>query len=290
MKTILKSAALTILFSAISAISYASGEIRGLITDESGTPISAKIKVLAGDHEVTGTVSDFDGKYSIKPLQAGTYDLLVTYPQYSSKKINSVVVNDEEASYVDVEMKPYGSDSMAVVVGIYTKSLVDPRTTSMQTIGAKEMAQIATPRGDIKAALVAKSSDVYQDPNDGLLYVRGARKEATQYFIDGEKMIGSMQVPATAIESATIITGGIPAMYGDLTGGVVIITTKDYFSGMRAKNMSIREREERIAQAKLEQKKKEDAEKRAKEIEEEKKKQKEEKEKKLLEEKEKDGQ
>jgi hypothetical protein len=247
------------------------------------------IKVLAGDHEVTGTSTDIDGKYSIKPIQAGKYDIVITYPQYRLQRIKGVLVNDEEVSYVDAELKPFGLDSAIEVVGTYTKSLVDPRTTTMKTIGAEEMAQIATPRGDIKTALAAKASDVYQDPNDGMLYVRGARKDATQYFVDGEKVIGGMEVPATAIESATIITGGIPAQYGDLTGGVVIITTKDYFSGMRSKNMWIRDRADRKEQEAMELKKKAEAEKRAKEIEEEKKKLKEEKEKKQQEEKEKSG-
>jgi hypothetical protein len=281
MKSTLKTIALLFLIAALPIASLAGGEIRGKITDEMGQPMAgAIIKVLAGNYEVTGTASDFDGKYSIKPIEPGQYDVVVTFTQYKMYRLNNVLVINEEASYVDVAMKPFGLDSEVLVVATFKKDVVDKSYIDIQTIGAKELSQMAVSRGDINSALAAKSADVYQDPNDGLLYVRGARKEATQYMIDGEKVIGSMELPSTAIESASIITGGVPAQYGDLTGGIVIITTKDYFSGIREKAMWQRERADRKAQEEVEMKKKADAEKRAKEIEEEKKKAKEEKERK----------
>jgi len=36
-------------------------------------------------------------------------------------------------------------------------------------------------------------------------------------------------VPPTSIASFTIYTGGLPARYGDVTGGAVAIETKSYF-------------------------------------------------------------
>ncbi len=34
-----------------------------------------------------------------------------------------------------------------------------------------------------------------------------------------------------------IITGGIPAQYGDVTSGVIVVTTKDYFGAIQSKRM-----------------------------------------------------
>ena len=264
-----KSSFITIIMAAV-IYGFSSGEIRGRITDEMGQPaIGALVKVMVANQEVTGTVCDAEGNYSIKPIEAGKYDLLITFPQYKPERVEGVWVRNEEATYIDAELKPYGLDSAVVVRG-YVKPVIDVGVVDIHTIGAEEMARMAVDRGDIKSALVNKSSDVYQDPNDGMLYVRGARKEATQYIIDGEKLIGSMEVPATAIQSASIITGGIPAAYGDLTGGVVIITTKDYFSGMREKNIWQRDRAERKEERELAEKKWKAARLREKEIEEEK--------------------
>ena len=35
-----------------------------------------------------------------------------------------------------------------------------------------------------------------------------------------------MGVPTSAIEQITVVTGGLPAKYGDATGGVIEVTTK----------------------------------------------------------------
>ncbi|OPZ99136.1 MAG: TonB dependent receptor [Bacteroidetes bacterium ADurb.Bin408] len=56
--------------------------------------------------------------------------------------------------------------------------------------------------------------------------VRGAREEGTVTYIDGVKVRGSSGIPQAAIDQVTVLTGGLPAQYGDATGGVVNITTK----------------------------------------------------------------
>ena len=73
------------------------------------------------------------------------------------------------------------------------------------------------------------------------------------------------------IENLTFFSGGVPAMYGDLTSGAVIVTTKSYFSGIRDKNIRVAQVREKIQEEKAQKKAKEDEEKRLKEIEEEKK-------------------
>ena len=55
------------------------------------------------------------------------------------------------------------------------------------------------------------------------------------------------------MENLAIITGGIPAQYGDNTSGVIIITTKDYFSGIQSQRMMhnyILENKERVKKEK----------------------------------------
>ena len=67
-----------------------------------------------------------------------------------------------------------------------------------------------------------------QKEEGGELFVRGSRSDATQYVIDGVKTKGNFRIPKNAIKEITVITGGVPAMFGDATGGVIIITTKGY--------------------------------------------------------------
>jgi outer membrane receptor for ferrienterochelin and colicin len=64
---------------------------------------------------------------------------------------------------------------------------------------------------------------------DGELYFRGSRTGAVQYNIDGVKMgANAARIPSSAIGSISVYTGGLPAKYGDTTGGVVVIETKSY--------------------------------------------------------------
>ena len=38
-----------------------------------------------------------------------------------------------------------------------------------------------------------------------------------------------MGIPGIAVGSVKVYTGGIPAAYGDVTGGVIVVETKSYF-------------------------------------------------------------
>ncbi|MBC7864964.1 MAG: carboxypeptidase regulatory-like domain-containing protein [Bacteroidia bacterium] len=236
MKTLLKKIAAGILVIIAPAFGIAGGEIRGKITEPNGEPArGAIVKALSGTHEIAGTATDADGKYVIKPLEAGKYDVVITYPQYKMQKIENVEVLNEEAAYVDAVLNVFGLDKEVIVVGKYKRPPLDRTEITMHVLDGQTLNRMPIQKGDIKGAITAVSSDIYQDPHDGELYLRGSRKGSSTYFIDGEKMLGNIEVPALAIKSITAITGGIPAQYGDLTGGAIIVTTQDYFGGMSEK-------------------------------------------------------
>ena len=74
-------------------------------------------------------------------------------------------------------------------------------------------------------AIAAQAAGATQDAA-GNINIRGARGEGTVYFIDGVKVRGSVNLPQAAIQSTEIITGGLPAQYGDAVGGVINTTTR----------------------------------------------------------------
>jgi outer membrane receptor protein involved in Fe transport len=60
--------------------------------------------------------------------------------------------------------------------------------------------------------------------------VRGARPTSTQFITDGMKSrTGDIGIPGIAVGSVKVYTSGIPAEYGDVTGGVIVVETKSYF-------------------------------------------------------------
>jgi outer membrane receptor protein involved in Fe transport len=48
-------------------------------------------------------------------------------------------------------------------------------------------------------------------------------------YLDGVKISGGVpRVPPSAISSVSVYTGGLPARYGDVTGGVIVFETRTY--------------------------------------------------------------
>jgi hypothetical protein len=72
----------------------------------------------------------------------------------------------------------------------------------------------------------------------GGISIRGARTGSTWVYIDGIKVRGSSSLPKSAIEEVSVITGGVPANIGDVTGGVINISLRsasaNYTGGIEA--------------------------------------------------------
>lgn len=87
---------------------------------------------------------------------------------------------------------------------------------------------IANMPGRSAQSLATTVGGVYEDQSTGDLHIRGGRANANAYYIDGVRVTGGSlpAVPKSAIESVNVITGGVPANYGDATGGIVTIETR----------------------------------------------------------------
>lgn len=251
------------------------GAIKGQILNNDNEPvIGATIRITSGGILIGGSFTDENGKYTYKPINAGSYEIIVQSPEIQTKRMNKVEVNPDKTTYVDMKVSVYELDGV-IVEAEYEKPLVDKNFVDMKSLNADAFLHMAVDRGDIKAAIVNIASDVTMDEN-GDLHVRGGRGDATAFIVDGVRSPGITGVAALSVENVSIITGGIPAQYGDATSGFIVVTTKDYFSGIRSKHMRENYVNEKYARIKREKNAKLEEEKRKKEIEEELKKEQEE--------------
>jgi len=274
-KSVILAIAIT-LFSNLIAAQESYGEIRGIIKNADLEPVPfATIKVLQGSRLVGGAQSDERGKYHYKPLSPGNYEIIVMSLEYNTKGVKDIRVIPNEATYVDVKVVPNTMETLTVVaMETYTPPGVDKNMYSMTSIGYKDLNVNASYiAGNIASAVTALSSEVVQTA-DNELHFRGSRGNANSNYVDGVRTYQQTTIPGLAIENLTIYTGGVPACYGDVTAGVVIVETKSYFSGIREKNMRQAEYRERRAEEKQAKKNQEEEENRQKEIEAEKKKEK----------------
>lgn len=227
------------------------GAVKGQILNNDHEPvIGATVKILQGGYLIGGTDTDDKGMYTYKPLNAGNYDILISSVETQTKRITDVRVSSEKTTYVDATVNTNTLEGVDVVAHI--KPVVDKTFMDIKEISAEEFLHMAVDRGNIVDAVINISSEATQG-SDGELHVRGGRGDATAYIVDGVKSPNITGVAALAVENVAVITGGIPAQYGDISSGVIVVTTKDYFSGIQdahMRNNYIIENKERIKREK----------------------------------------
>ena len=201
--------------------------LKGKVIDKAtGEPLPFVNVVVERDGvQITGGATDFDGKYFIKPLDPGNYTVKASFTGYKPVQINGVVVNANRISFLDVKMTSSIEQLDEFVVVDYKVPLISKdNTTSGQTVTKEDILRMPTRSA---AGIAQTVGGVYsKDDGSGGLNIRGARSDANYYFIDGIKVRGSSNLPQSAIEEVNVMVGGVPAQYGDITGGVISITTR----------------------------------------------------------------
>ncbi len=184
----------------------------------------ASVVAYAKGVQVAGTTTDMNGECFLKPLPPGTYDVKAVYVGYQPKELKGILVGEGKTAYVTLLMETgEGIKLDEVVVETYQVPLVDPDTKSGGTVTREEYNNMATK--DINTA-AASNAGIFQADEGRSLNVRGGRNTQNTYFVDGVKVIGGLALPQQAVEQINVITGGVPAMYGDVTSGVVSVSTR----------------------------------------------------------------
>ena len=228
------------------AIAQSTGMIKGTITDEKGKPIPyAPIGLFEDVNFIKGMATDDNGDFTFHDLTPGNYDLKISNMSYATLVVKDVVVSTTQVAYVNRSLHP-SNDTLIVVevVEKYRQPIINPTFSTVTFISTEQIDNMAATKGDIVGIIVNVTPAVLETADGKDLYIRGSRRGSTQYIVDGEKVIGSADVPGMGISGLEVLTGGVPAQYGDCTGGIVIITTKDYKMEMRRKEMARKDREE----------------------------------------------
>lgn len=213
-------------FLTLSTFSFAqSGAIRGKIIDgKTKEPIPfANVIVENNGTQAGGASSDFDGNYTIKPVQPGKYDVKASVVGYAPITIRGFIVRADKTESLDIEMESTTTELTAAVVKDYKVPLISKdNTVQGGTVTSEEIAKMPSR----SAASVATSVGGVFTRDGEVGSVRGQREEGNVMYIDGIKVRGSSSLPESAIEQVSVILGGVPAQYGDATGGIISVTTK----------------------------------------------------------------
>ncbi len=208
--------------------------LSGKVSDDKGEAlIGATVKVLKGTDFVKGTITDFNGDYRIQ-IDPGKYDLEISYTGFSTSRQTGVQVLSGRINQLDIGMS--SNTVLGEVTVSYRAPLIEQdKTQGGQTLTSEQIKNLPTRSVNAIVATTAGTSSI----DGGEVNIKGSRSNGTNYYIDGIRVQGSPP-PVQDIEQLSVITGGLGAEYGDVTGGVISVITKgpasEYHGGVEIEN------------------------------------------------------
>lgn len=220
----------------------AQATLRGTVTDaDTGESLpGVNVLVIGTTH---GAATDFDGRYEIGGLRAGTYNVQASYVGYETKLFTGIRVEAGDANVLDIELGEAVLSTEGEVVVVGERPLVDvEQSASTVTIGQDQIQ--AAPVREVQE-VIATQAGVVRDPTG--LYIRGGRADETGFIVDGvsakDPLAGTgfgLDLGSNAFAQVEVTTGGVGADVGDVTSGVVSVVTQEgtdtyqgYFSHRR---------------------------------------------------------
>ncbi len=202
--------------------------VSGQVTETNGQSIPGVSILVKGT--MTGTVTDFDGKYA---LETEPQSILV----YSFVGFTPVEVPVENRTVINVQLKEQAFDVEEVVVVGYGTQKVKDMTSSITTVKAEDLAK--TPSGQAMQALQGKVAGLQvvssgSPGNSPTIRVRGVgsypgqNNEAPLYVVDGMFFDNiDFLNPADIASISVLKDASASAIYGvRAANGVVLIETK----------------------------------------------------------------
>ena len=207
------------------------GVVKGQVTDKNGDAvIGATVKVKDAQ---TGTVTDFDGNFSLNVQKAGT--LVVTYIGYQTKEVAfqpgqslNITIEDDAELLDEVVVVGYGVQKKSDVTGSVT-SINKDRLSKLPVTNVLQAVQ-----GAAAGVTITQGSSIPGDAPSALVRGRNSINAGTGPYIvvDGipiSKSGGSLNdINPGDIESMEILKdASATAIYGtNGANGVILITTK----------------------------------------------------------------
>ena len=212
---------LALLVTPMIALAQNTGKVSGVVTDaENGDPLPGASIALLGTQ--LGSISDVDGKYFIIGVPVGSYDVQASFVGYGIQTVSGVEVSSGYTREINFVLAP-GLELGEIVVE-YERPLIQRDAVGVPKIVTGEDLVNLPVRG--ATAVAAIQAGVVNKEGSGELNVRGGRGEEVSYYIDGVKVIGSANLPQSAVQEQEMVIGNISAKYGDAMSGIINITTK----------------------------------------------------------------
>ncbi|MBK7873791.1 MAG: TonB-dependent receptor [Saprospiraceae bacterium] len=216
--------------------------LRGKVIDKvSGeTLIGASIVIQQNGEQITGTTTDFDGNYSMD-VEAGTYDIVVSYVSYSKQTITGLEIKAGEANLLDVALEGESQTLNEVVVTATVVKNTDAALIALQrkafSIQDGVSSQQISRTGSSNAADAMRQMTGAVVEGGRFIVMRGLGDRYSLSQLNGITLPSTDPyrnstsldlIPAQIIENIVTVKTFTPDLPGNFSGGLVNINTKSF--------------------------------------------------------------
>jgi len=217
----------------ISTISFAQTTMKGKITSEGQSLQGANIVLKNTKY---ATITDPDGTYTIKNINLGNYEILVSYTGFKSQKKN-IIVTDTTQIILDFDLKDSHILDEVVITG--TLKAVSRLESPVPVEVYKPTFFKKNPTANIFEALQNVNGVRPQLNcnvcNTGDIHINGLEGPYTLVLIDGMPIVSGLStvyglsgIPNSLLERIEIVKGPASSLYGsEAVGGLINIITKN---------------------------------------------------------------
>jgi hypothetical protein len=208
----------------------AAGIVRGTVTDPTGAVVPGATvtiaNVVSGYSQTAQT--DTTGQYVFFNVPFNPYRITATATGFSTtERVASVASQVPVVAPIKLTVKGTGT-----VVTVTADNLLEADTTMHTDIDRSTINKmpIESASSSLSSIVTLASPGVAADSN-GLFHGLGDHAE-NSFSIDGQPItdqqskVFSNQLPASAVQSLSVIDGAPPAEYGDKTSLVIVVTTR----------------------------------------------------------------
>ncbi len=209
-------------------VSYGQNTVSGTVVDAGDKETLIGVNIIVKGTSL-GTVTDFDGNYSLDVPANAT--LVYSYTGYADQEI---AVNNQ--TIVNVEMEEGSALLEEVVVVGYTTRKRGELTGSVSTLGGEKIEQTAnldvakSLSGKIPGLIISDRGGYPGSTNDLTVLIRGKSTLGNNnplILVDGIPAASLSFLSPGDIESLSVLKDGAAAIYGArAANGVILVTTK----------------------------------------------------------------
>ncbi len=238
--------AIFFLFSPSAVAQVETGEVAGLVTDQSGAVVTnATITLTNTATNATRTAqASSNGTYRLTALEPGTYRLEVASPSFKPFSANLEITVGTQVT-LDVKLSVSTNITEVEVVGAGGVAVNTQSQELSQVVSTEQLAMLPSLTRN-PYDFIAISGNVSSGDNStnsgnsgqnltsrGVGYsINGQRESGTEILLDGVENVGvfnasiGMLIPIDSTQEYSILTNNFSAEFGRAAGGVVNVTTR----------------------------------------------------------------